>query len=130
MPRLLIFFMAAFLGGCLSAKDVAGWSTSDVASSYGDTAGNPLTDHRIYEEELRSRNVFSEAQWERIRRREIQPGDTSEFVRAAWGRPDDSLATKSAEGSMTVWSYRNNAVKPGAHGDVFFVGNQVYSITQ
>lgn len=128
MRVLLCVLVAASVGGCVTSKDVAGWSTSEVASSYGDTADNPLTNHRIYEAELRSRGVFTDDQWERIRRREVRPGDTSEFVRAAWGRPDDSFTRRDADGSSTVWIYRHNTVRPGAVGHVVFVGNLVDSI--
>lgn len=105
-------------------------NTADVARAYGLQRGGWPGEPARFESELRRRRAFTDDQWARIERREVRPGDTGEFVLAAWGPPGDSLTRRAADGSFAVWHYHHDTTRPGAVGYVVFSGNLVTSIDQ
>ncbi len=105
-------------------------STGDLARTYGQQRGGWPGKPERFETELRRRNAFTAEQWSRIQKRNVRQGDTSEFVLAAWGPPDDSLHQTSSNGASALWIYSFKTTRPEARGTVYFVGNSVSSITQ
>jgi len=125
---MVILTATLTLGGCVSGTDVASWDTARLAGQYGNVRGMSLTQWELYESELKTRNAFTPEQWERIQQRKIQPGDSSEFVLAAWGEPSETLHRSTADGGAAAWRYRHDTTRPEAQGEVVFVGNAVASI--
>lgn len=124
---MVVMLVAAALGlaGCASAADIAKMEDRALAERYGNLATLPLWDAKPYEEELKRRSLFSEDEWTRIRKREINLGDSKELVAAAWGEPRTTGSVRLADGVRSWWSYDIDTYRPGAHGTVYFHGTVV-----
>lgn len=133
--RILILAVAiSLISGCqtgiyaMNAEQLQQQPTISVAEAYGVSRVWWFSSIERFEAELRRREAFSDADWARIQKRELKPGDSMTFALASWGPPDDSLTRDGLNRDYAIWHYRENTTRPGAMGYVHFTGQLVTAI--
>ncbi|QQS08671.1 MAG: hypothetical protein IPK69_11880 [Phycisphaerales bacterium] len=133
--RILILAVAiSLISGCqsgiyaMNADQLQQQPTISIAEAYGNSRIGWPMNPKPFETELKRRDAFNDADWARIQKRELKPGDSMTFTYASWGPPDDALTRDGLDRDYAIWHYRDNATRPGARGYVHFTGQLVTAI--
>lgn len=128
MQLATIVICTAFLSGC-AALDRAdnkrhleeerskarGMDSESILKTYGRCrySDSPPGTAAIYEHEIVSRGLLSEAELETVRRGTVGVGDNVKVVFAVFGSPDSTSRTANADGEFTIYAF--SSVLRGRH---------------